>query len=89
MLDVVSEELVIVTIYRYICRGSLPVVEDESALIRPNFNGSLRSSAATRRQEKRAKQGPTIAKGPRRKTVHSNALSKRKQLINRANVYDE
>ena len=49
------------------CRGSLPVVEDESVLIRANFNSSLRPSVVTR--EKQAKQGPTTAEGPQRKAV--------------------
>ena len=30
-------------IYRCMCRGSLPVVEDESVLLRASFNGSLQS----------------------------------------------
>ena len=77
-----------VTIYRRMCRSSLPVVEGESAQIRANFDGWLRPSGATRRQEKQAKQGPTTAVGPRRKAVRSKVCSKRKQLVNRANFYD-
>ena len=36
-----------------------------------------------------AKQGPTTAVRPRRKEVRSKVCSKRKQLVNHVNYYDE
>ena len=86
MFDAVSEKLVMVSIYCCMCRGSLPVVEDETALICANINGS---SGATKRQEKQAKTGPPTAVVPQWKAVCSNACSKRKRFVNRANFYDE
>ena len=77
------------TIYHCMCRGNLPVVEGGSVQICANFNGWLRPSGATRRQEKQAKQGPTTALGLLRKVVRAKVCSNRKQLVNRANFYDE
>ena len=78
-----------VAIYPCMCGGSLPVVEDESVLIRANFNSSLRPSVMTRRWENQAKQGSITAEGPQRKAVGLKFRSKRKQLVNCANFYDE
>ena len=53
-----------VTIYCCMCRGSLQVVEDKTALIRANFNGSLWPLVVMRKQEEQAKQGPPTAVHP-------------------------
>ena len=53
-----------VTIIRCMCRGSLPVVKDESALIVQALTVGC-GRCATRRQEKQAKQGSPTAVDPR------------------------
>ena len=81
------KELVTVTIYCCMCRGSLPVGEGESVQISTDYNGWLRPSSMTKTQEKHTEQGPTTVVCLWRKEVCSKVCSKRKWLINSANFY--
>ena len=53
------------------------------------FTSGLGADGWPRSTGRLAKQGPNTAVGPCRKAVRSKVCSKRKQLVNRENFYDE